>query len=230
MKTIGLLGGMSWESTALYYDWINKLVNERLGEVHSGRVAMLSVDFQELEELRFQDDWDGIGRSLAEDALRVEQAGADFLLLCTNTMHMVAAQIEAAINIPLIHIADPTAEAIKARGLDTIGLLGTKFTMEEDFYVKRLENKFGLKVLIPSETDREIAHNVIYGELVKGVIKEESRQAYLRIMDDLAARGAQVVIEGCTEIVTLVQQDDTEIPLFDTTALHAKAAVDRALA
>ena len=221
---------MSWESTALYYDWINKLVNERLGAVHSGRVAMLSVDFQDIEDLRFQDDWDGIGRSLAEDALRVEQAGADFLLLCTNTMHKVAAQIETAINIPLIHIADPTAEAIKAQGLTTIGLLGTKFTMEEDFIVKRLESKFGLKVLIPSADDREIAHTVIYEELVKGVIKEGSRQAYLRIMDALAARGAQGVIEGCTEIVTLVQQDDTEIPLFDTTALHAKAAVDRAFA
>lgn len=229
MKTIGLLGGMSWESTALYYNWINELVKERLGELHSGRIVLYSVDFQEVEDLRHQDRWDAIGRLLGEDALRVEQAGADFLLLCTNTMHKVAPQIEAAINIPLLHIADATAEAIKAKGLDAVGLLGTKFTMEEDFYVGRLENRHGLKVLIPPEEDRAIVHRVIYEELVLGIIKDESRQEYLRIMADLQKRGAGGVIEGCTEIVTLVQQEHTDIPLFDTTALHAKAAVERAI-
>jgi aspartate racemase len=229
MKTIGLLGGMSWESTALYYQWINQLVKEKMGGLHSAEIAMRSVDFQPIEDLQASGEWQKSGEILAEAARGIEAAGADFLLICTNTMHKVAPQIEAAIEIPLLHIADATAEAIKEKGFDTIGLLGTDFTMSQDFYAGRLRARHGLKVLIPNETDREIVHRVIYDELVLGVVKDESRAEYLRIMDSLYSQGAQGVIEGCTEIVMLVQQKHTDIPLFDTTAIHAKTAVDLAL-
>ena len=229
MKTIGLLGGMSWESTELYYRWINEGVKQRLGGLHSARIAMVSVDFQQIETLQHAGDWAQAGAVLAEAARSIEAAGADFLLICTNTMHKVAPQVEAAIDIPLLHLADATAERIKASGMSTVGLLGTNFTMEQDFYRGRLAEKHGLTVLIPSEADRQIVHRVIYEELVLGVVTDESRNEYLRIIDDLAARGAEGVIEGCTEIVLLVQQEHTSVPLFDTTAIHALAAVEMAL-
>ena len=230
MKTIGLLGGMSWESTALYYQSINELVKQRLGGLHSAQIAMVSVDFQIFEELMQTNQWERTGKLLSEAALLVEAAGADFLLICTNTMHKVAPQIEAAVNIPLLHIADATAEQIKSQGMKTIGLLGTNFTMEEAFYAGRLKDKHGLDVIIPDKEDRDIVHRVIFEELVLGIIKEESRQEYLRIMQNLQEQGAEGIIEGCTEIVMLVQQEHTDIPLFDTTAIHAQKAVDMALA
>jgi aspartate racemase len=230
MKTIGLLGGMSWESTALYYRAINEGVKERLGGLHSAKIAMLSVDFQEIETLQMAGDWGAAGEQLAGAARQVRDAGADFLLICTNTMHKVAPQIEDAIAIPLLHIADATAERIKAAGMHTIGLLGTRFTMEQDFYAGRLREKHGLRVLVPPQEERDIVHRVIYEELVLGQVRDESRQQFLEIMDALQARGAQGVIEGCTEIVMLVQQEHTTIPLFDTTAIHAQSAVELALA
>ena len=230
MKTIGLLGGMSWESTALYDRAINEGIKERLGGLHSADIALVSVDFQEIETLQMAGDWPTAGMKLGQAARRVEAAGADFLLICTNTMHKVAPQIAAAIDIPLLHIADATAVRIQGQGLQTIGLLGTRFTMEEDFYAGRLREKHGLDVLIPPPQEREIVHRVIYEELVLGVINEESRRQYLQIMDNLQRRGAEGIIEGCTEIVMLVQQEHTDIPLFDTTAIHAEAAVEKALA
>ena len=229
MKTIGLLGGMSWESTALYYQSINQLVKKELGGLHSAQIAMVSVDFQGIEELQHRGEWDEAGEVLSKAAKQIEAAGADFLLICTNTMHKVAPQIEAAIEIPLLHIADATADEIKKQGIKTIGLLGTRFTMEQDFYAGRLADKHGLKVLIPEENDREIVHRVIYDELVLGEVKDASRAEYLRIMDQLQSEGAEGVIEGCTEIVMLVQQEHTSIPLFDTTAIHARKAVEMAL-
>ena len=229
MKTIGLLGGMSWESTELYYRWINEAVKRKLGGLHSASIALVSVDFAAIEELQHNDQWDEAGNLLAEAAQAVQAAGADFLLICTNTMHKVAPQIEAAIDIPLCHIADATAEHIVGHNLTTVGLLGTNFTMEQDFYKGRLAEKYGLQVIVPDAQDRQIVHRIIYEELVLGVVKEESRAEYLRIMRKMADQGAQGIIEGCTEIVMLVQQEHTDIPLFDTTALHAAAAVQRAL-
>lgn len=230
MKTIGLLGGMSWESTALYYQWINQLVKDQLGGLHSAHISMVSVDFQEIEVLQRQNKWDEAGEVLGKAARQVEAAGADFLVLCTNTMHKVAPQIESAIQIPLLHIADATAERIKDAGITTIGLLGTKFTMEQDFYAGRLEEKHGLRVIIPSPEEREIVHQIIYEELVLGIVQDESRAAFLQIMKNLHRQGAEGIIEGCTEIVMLVQQEHTTIPLFDTTAIHAQKAVELALA
>jgi aspartate racemase len=229
MKTIGLLGGMSWESTALYYRLINEGVKRELGHLHSARIAMVSVDFQEIEELQRRNDWVTAGRALAEAAQQVASAGADFLLICTNTMHKVAPAIQAAIDIPILHIADATARRIKAQGIGTIGLLGTNFTMEQDFYKDRLNQAYGLKVLIPPKPDRQIVHEVIYNELVLGEVKDSSRVEFLRIIGDLQHRGAEGVIEGCTEIVMLVEQQHTEVPLFDTTAIHAEEAVRQAL-
>jgi aspartate racemase len=228
VKTIGMLGGMSWESTALYYRKINEETKRRLGGLHSARIAMVSVDFQEIETLQHEDDWATCAQILADRARDVEAAGADFLLICTNTMHLVAPRIEEAIGIPLLHLADATATRIRAAGFDTTGLLGTRFTMEQDFYRGRLERQ-GIEVLVPPAEDREIVHRVIYDELCRGEIRDESRKAFLRIIDELAARGAQGVIEGCTEIVMLVQQADTSVPLFDTTSIHAEEAVAEAL-
>ena len=228
MKTIGLLGGMSWESTELYYRLINEETKRRLGGLHSAPVAMVSVDFQHIEELQHQGNWTAAGEILAGKARQVQAAGADFLLLCTNTMHKVAAEVEAAVSIPLLHLADATANRVRASGIRTIGLLGTKFTMEQDFYRGRLEQQ-GLDVLTPGREDREIVHRVIYEELCLGKVLEGSRKEYLRIIDRLAAAGAQGVIEGCTEIVMLVQQEHTQVPLFDTTAIHALEAVALAL-
>jgi aspartate racemase len=229
MKTIGLLGGMSWESTELYYRWINEGVKQKLGGLHSAQIALVSVDFEEIEKLQHNDEWDQAGDDLALAAQRVEAAGADFLLICTNTMHKVAPQIEAAINIPILHIADATAERILAKKMSTVGLLGTNFTMDQAFYKGRLIDKYGLNVIVPSAADREIVHSIIYDELVLGIVKEASRNEYLRIMQQMYEEGAEGIIEGCTEIVMLVQQAHTDIPLFDTTAIHTDAAVAKAL-
>ena len=229
MKVIGLLGGMSWESTALYYELINEGVKKHLGGLHSARIAMVSVDFQEIETLQVKNDWTTAGQALAAAARQVEAAGADFLVICTNTMHIVAPAIQVAVNIPILHIADATAGRIKDAGIGTIGLLGTNFTMEEGFYKDRLSEICGLNVLIPPKSDRDIIHNVIYQELVLGQVKDDSRAEYLRIIDELRSRGAEGVIEGCTEIVMLVQQQHTDVPLFDTTAIHAEEAILQAL-
>ncbi|MCP4166102.1 MAG: aspartate/glutamate racemase family protein [Chloroflexi bacterium] len=230
MKTIGLLGGMSWESTELYYRWINEGVKKRLGGLHSAQIALVSVDFQDIEVMQARGDWDEAGRTLTFAAAQIQAAGADFLVICTNTMHKVAPAITAIIDIPLLHIADATAEHIKAVGLGSVGLLGTSITMEQDFYRGRLSDVHGLNVLIPDDHDRQIIHTVIYEELVLGAVNKESRAAYLRIIDDLVRKGAEGIILGCTEITMLVQQEHTAIPLFDTTALHAQAAVSLALA
>lgn len=229
MKTIGLLGGMSWESTALYYRLINEGVRARLGGLHSARIALVSVDFQEIEDMQRSGDWAGAGGALGQAAGQVEAAGADFLLICTNTMHKVADQVQEAIGIPLLHLADATARRIRAAGMETVGLLGTKFTMEQDFYRGRLIEEHGLSVLVPPEPDREIVHRIIYDELCLGQVKDASREAYLRIMEGLRERGAEGIIEGCTEIVMLVQQQHTDIPLFDTTSIHAQEAVVEAI-
>ena len=228
MKTIGLLGGMSWESTELYYRLINEETKRRLGGLHSASIAMVSVDFHEIEEYQRQGDWDAAAQSLASKARQIEAAGADFLLICTNTMHRVAQEVQSTIKIPLLHLADATATRILQAGTKTVGLLGTKFTMEQDFYKNRLEQQ-GVKVLIPPESDREIIHQVIYDELCLGHVCESSRQEYLRIIEQLGAAGVEGVIQGCTEIVMLVQQKHTNVPLFDTTSIHAQEAVALAL-
>ena len=229
MRTIGLLGGMSWESTALYYQGINQRVKQELGGLHSAKIVLVSVDFQVIEDLQNKNQWEEAGRILSEAASQVEAAGADFLLICTNTMHKVAPQIESALSIPLLHIADATADEIKKHGMTRIGLLGTNFTMEQEFYAGRLEEKHGLDVLVPEKEDREIVHRVIYEELVLGIQKDESREEYLRIIEDLRKKGAEGVIEGCTEIGMLVQQKHTNLPLFDTTEIHVQKAVELAL-
>lgn len=229
MKTIGLLGGMSWESTALYYRLINEGVKTALGGLHSARIAMLSVDFQEIETLQREGRWDAAGLLLGQAAQRIEAAGANFLLICTNTMHIVEPQIASSINIPVLHLADATAKHVKAQGMQTVGLLGTRFTMEEDFYRGRLEEKHHLEVLVPQAKDRQIVHDIIFEELCLGIVKEESRKEMLRIIAAMQSQGAQGIIAGCTEIVLLVQQQHTAIPLFDTTTIHAQEAVTLAL-
>ena len=228
MLTIGLIGGMSWESTAIYYRIANELVRERLGGLHSARILMSSVDFAEVEQLQASGDWIRAGALLAAEATRLEKAGADFLVLCTNTMHKVAAAIEDSVGIPLIHLGDVTAAAVLGEGLDAVGLLGTGFTMSQHFYRGRLESH-GLRVLVPSEEDQALVHRVIYDELCLGVVREESRQAYLEVVDRLVADGARGVILGCTEIELLIGPDDLTVPSFPTTRLHVEAAVDRAL-
>jgi aspartate racemase len=227
---IGLIGGMSWESSAEYYRIINQEVRNRLGGVHSARSLMLSVDFGEIERLQHQGEWDELTKRMVDAATRLQRGGADFVLLCTNTMHLMADQVAAAIDIPLLHIADPTAERIKAAGFRKVGLHGTAFTMEQDFYKGRLEKAFGLEVLVPDAADRRVVHDVIYRELVVGEIRPESRMAYREVIARLIARGAQSIILGCTEIMLLVSAKDSAVPLFDTTTIHALAAVDRALA
>jgi len=229
MKTIGLLGGMSWESTVPYYQTINRTVAEQLGGLHSAKVLLYSVDFAEVEELQHAGRWDKAGALLADAASRLEGAGADLLVICTNTMHKVAPAIEAKVRIPLLHIADPTAAAIRAAGHTTVGLLGTRFTMEQDFYKARLEKQHGLRVLVPGEASRADVHRIIYDELCQGVIRAESREIYQRIAGELLEAGAQCVILGCTEIGLLLKDGDVPAPLFDTTALHAGAAALAAL-
>ena len=219
---------MSWESSALYYQQINEAIKQRLGGLHSARLILYSVDFAEIEELQRAGDWAAAGERMAAAARSLEAAGADFVLLCTNTMHTVAPAIEAAVGIPMLHIADPTAQAIHRGGLKRIGLLGTRFTMEQDFYVERLRQQ-GLQVLLPGPAERDTVHRIIYEELCLGQLREDSRQHYRRIMDSLVAQGAQAIILGCTEITLLVGAADASVPLFDTTALHAAAAAVRAL-
>ena len=229
MKTIGLIGGMSWESTIPYYRQINETIRERLGGLHSARVVLYSVDFHEIEQLQRAGDWDSAGAILAEAARSLEAAGAAFLVLCTNTMHKVASHIEAAVNIPLLHIADPTAAEIKRAGYSTVGLLGTRFTMEQAFYRDRLSEHHGLRVVVPETEDRAVVHRIIYEELCRGIVKPESRSEYRRVMKSLATQGVQAIILGCTEISLLVDQHDSEVPLFDTTAIHARSAAEEAL-
>jgi aspartate racemase len=228
MKTIGLIGGMSWESTVPYYRQINETVKQRLGGLHSAKIVLYSVDFQEIERLQHAGDWEAAGVMLAKVARALEAAGADFLVLCTNTMHKVAGAIEAAVRIPLFHIADPTAAAIKRAGHATVGLLGTRFTMEQAFYRDRLV-RHGLRVIVPEAADRDAIHRIIYEELCVGVIKDESRREYRRIMEWLTTEGAEAIILGCTEISLLVDQQDAKVPLFDTTAIHARSAAEEAL-
>ncbi len=230
MKTIGLLGGMSWESTLGYYRAINEGVRQKLGGLHSAQIAMVSVDFAPIEQLQHADDWTGTAEILGDAARGVEAAGADFLLICTNTMHKVAPQIEAAIRIPVLHIADATAEVLLADGVGTVGLLGTAFTMEQAFYRGRLAERYGLEVLVPHTADRDLVHRVIYEELCQGRVEPGSKAEYLRIVASLAARGAEVVILGCTEIGMLIGQRDTEVRLLDTTLIHAQKAVELATA
>ena len=229
MKTIGLIGGMSRESTIPYYRQINETIRERMGGLHSARVVLYSVDFHEIEQLQRAGDWDSAGAILAEAARSLEAAGAAFLVLCTNTMHKVASHIEAAVNIPLLHIADPTAAEIKRAGYSTVGLLGTRFTMEQAFYRDRLSEHHGLRVVVPETEDREVVHRIIYEELCRGIVKPESRSEYRRVMKSLATQGVQAIILGCTEISLLVDQQDSEVPLFDTTAIHARSAAEEAL-
>jgi aspartate racemase len=227
---IGLIGGMSWESSAEYYRIINREVRNRLGGVHSARSLMWSVDFGEIERLQHQGNWVELTDRMKDAALRLQRGGADFVLLCTNTMHLMADAVADAIDIPLLHIADPTAEKIKAAGFQKVGLLGTAFTMEQDFYKGRLERVFGLDVLVPDADDRRVVHEVIYKELVVGEVRLESRIAYRGVIARLVAAGAEAIILGCTEIMLLVSAEDSAVPLFDTTTIHAIAAVDRALA
>lgn len=230
MKTIGLLGGMSWESTTSYYRVINEQVRARLGGQHSAKICLYSVDFSEIEQLQNTGAWDKTAAILTDAARKIESCGADFLLICTNTMHKVAPEIEKGLGIPILHIADATAAAIVKEGIKTIGLLGTKFTMEQDFYRGRLEDKYRLKVLIPDKAGRERVHHVIYDELCLGKVKDSSREAFLEIVRDLKTRGAEGVILGCTEIALLIQQDHTDVPLFDTAEIHALKSVEIALA
>ena len=229
MKTIGLIGGMSWESTIPYYRQINEAIKERLGGLHSAKIILYSVNFQEIEQLQHQGKWDEAGKILADTALLLQQAGADFLVLCTNTMHKVAPAIESTTQIPLLHIADPTAQAIKQAGYKRVALLGTRFTMEQDFYRGRLSHKHGIEVLVPGTEDRSQVHQIIYDELCLGILKESSRQTYREVIQRLASQGAEAVILGCTEISLLIGAKDSPLPLFDTTAIHASAAAKQAL-
>ncbi len=229
MKTIGLLGGMSWESTSYYYRNINESIKASLGGLHSGKIALYSVDFAEIERLQHAGDWDATAEILSGAAKKVEAAGADFLLICTNTMHKVAPQVQAAINIPLLHLADATAQNLVDDGITKVGLLGTGFTMEQDFYKGRLREHFALDVMVPSKADCKIVHDIIYKELCLGQVKDASRVEYLRIIEQMVEAGAEAVILGCTEICMLVTQADTDTKLYDTTAIHAERAVTLAL-
>lgn len=228
MKTIGLLGGMSWESTALYYRLINEETRRRLGGLHSARIVLVSLDFQEVEVLQNQGDWTAAGELLAGAARRVESAGADVLLICTNTMHKVADEVAASIDIPLLHLAEATAGRIVDAGIGTVGLLGTRFTMEHEFYKGRLQER-GIEVLTPPAAGRKLIHRVIFEELCVGVVKTDSRVQFLEIIDDLMQRGAEAVVAGCTEIGMLVNEEHTDVRLFDTTRIHAEQAVALAL-
>jgi aspartate racemase len=229
MKTIGLVGGMSWESTLEYYRIINQYTKERLGGFHSAKIVMYSVDFAEVEVRQHQGRWDELTGLMIDAAQRVERAGADVLVICANTMHKMAGDIGRNIRIPILHIGDVTAGAVKASSIQKVGLLGTRFTMEQDFYKQRLIQKHGLDVIIPDEKERDEIHGILYNELCLGEIKERSKETFQRIIANLEARGARGIILGCTEIPLLVSQEDYEIPLFDTTTLHARAAVDFAL-
>ncbi|WP_321841683.1 aspartate/glutamate racemase family protein [Paraburkholderia bannensis] len=229
MKTIGVIGGMSWESSAEYYRLLNSQMKARLGGHHNARSLMATVDFAQIEELQRAGDWEALGVLMAQAAQQLERGGADIVLLATNTMHRVCAAIEAAISIPFLHIADPTGAALRAANVTRVGLLGTRYTMEQDFYVGRLREVHGIEAIVPNEHDRADVHRIIYDELCHGNVDAQSRRVYQRVIDDLAAQGAQGVILGCTEITLLIGQNDSTLPVFDTTALHAQAAVDWAL-
>lgn len=229
MKTIGLIGGMSWESSIEYYRIINETTKARLGGLHSAKSLLVSVDFAEIEVLQHQGRWTEAAKLLVDAARSLENGGADFIVLCTNTMHKVAEEIQAGVKIPLLHIADATAELVKVSGIQNIGLLGTRFTMEEEFYKGRLTQNYGLKVWVPNAEDREIIHRVIYDELVLGKIKGRSKEQYVRIIEQIVKEGAEGIILGCTEIGLLIHQEDSPVPLFDTTRIHAEAAVEYAL-
>ncbi|CEJ13013.1 Aspartate racemase [bacterium YEK0313] len=230
MKVIGLIGGMSWESSAEYYRIINQEVRRRLGGVHSARSLMWSMDFGTIEQLQHAGDWPALTAEMAAAARRLEAGGADFIVICTNTMHRMADAVSAAVAIPLLHIADPTAQRIVSAGLRRVGLIGTAFTMEQDFYRGRLAARFGLDVIVPDEPDRRTVHGIIYHELVAGIVRDESREAYRGVIRRLVERGAEAVIMGCTEIMLLISQADSAVPVFDTTEIHALSAVDLALA
>jgi len=229
MKTIGMIGGMSWESSIEYYRITNQRVREKLGGLHSAKSVMVSGDFAEIEVLQSSGRWDEATQMMVDAALQVQRGGADFLMICTNTMHRMAEEVRAALQIPLLHIADATAARVKQAGMTKIGLLGTRFTMEEDFYRGRLESLHGLQVLVPDAAGRDLVHRVIYDELVLGQTKPTSRAEFTRIIGQMQSEGAQGVILGCTEIGLLVKQGDVDLPLFDTTRIHAEAAVDAAL-
>jgi aspartate racemase len=229
MKTIGLIGGMSWESSIAYYRIINETAKAKLGGLHSAKSLMVSVDFAEIEILQRQDRWVEAAKILVAAAKHLENGGADFIILCTNTMHKLADDIQANIKIPFLHIADATAQLVKDSGIQKIGLLGTRFTMEEEFYKGRLSQKYGLNVSIPNAQEREIVHRVIYDELVVGKIEQHSKKQYIDIIEQMVSQGAEGVILGCTEIGLLVHQEDSRVPLFDTTRIHAEAAVAYAL-
>ncbi len=229
MKTIGLIGGMSWESSLEYYRILNEQVRLRLGGLHSARCLMYSVDFAPIEELQRENRWEEAGQQMAQAALSLERGGADFVVLCTNTMHKLSSHIENAVHIPLLHIADATAARVRAAGIAKIGLLGTRFTMEEDFYRGRLEQNFGLEVVVPVDVSRDLVHRVIYDELCLGITREASRAAYRAVIRDLVDAGAEGIILGCTEIGLLIGQNDSPVPLFDTTQIHAEEAVTYAL-
>ncbi|MEY3018926.1 MAG: hypothetical protein RL336_2061 [Pseudomonadota bacterium] len=230
MKTLGLIGGMSWESTQTYYQLINQGIKAQLGGLHSAKIALQSLDFAGIAQLQKDGDWDAMAQMLGEAAERLEKSGADVVMICTNTMHKMAPEIAARLSVPLLHIADTTAAAIASQGLKKVGLLGTAFTMEQDFYRGHIQDNFGIEVVIPNAADRDVVHQIIYGELCLGQVNASSRDEYLRIIDSLAAQGAEGVILGCTEIGMLIKQKDTEVPLFDTTPIHAAAAVEFALA
>lgn len=229
MKTIGLIGGMSWESSLEYYRIANRMVKEKLGEPHSCKIIMYSVDFAEFEKLQHEGKWGLLTDKMVDVATKLEKAGADLILICTNTMHKMASDIEEIIGVPLLHIADAAAEEIKVNNMNKVGLLGTKFTMEQNFYKGRLKEKHGIDVVIPNEQEREVVHQTIYKELISGVIKEKSRKQFKKIINNLRENGAEGVILGCTEIPLLIKDEDSEIPVFDTTMLHVRKAVDLAL-
>jgi len=229
VKTIGLIGGMSWESSIEYYRIINEATKAKLGGLHSAKSIMVSVDFAEIEILQHQGKWTEAAHMLIETAKNLENGGADFIVLCTNTMHKVADDIQANIKIPLLHIADATAQLVKESGIQKIGLLGTRFTMEEEFYKGRLSQKYGLSVNVPNAQQREIVHRVIYDELVLGKIEQHSKEQYIGIIEQMVAQGAEGIILGCTEIGLLIHEQDSQVPLFDTTRIHAEAAVEYAL-
>ncbi|WP_372641616.1 aspartate/glutamate racemase family protein [Ancylomarina sp.] len=229
MKRIGLIGGMSWESSIVYYELINKKVRETLGGFHSCKSLMDTVDFDHIVKLQHDDEWDELDKIMIDSAKRLERAGADIIVLCTNTMHLCSPAIKASISIPFLHIAEATGMEIRSKGIKKVALLGTKFTMEKDFYKEVLTNQFGIEVIIPTDAERAQVHQIIYGELVQGKIKDESRQIYQTIIQNLEVRGAEGVILGCTEIPLLISDSDVNIPTFDTTTLHAVKAVEWAL-
>jgi aspartate racemase len=229
MKTIGLIGGMSWESTLDYYKYLNEGVKETLGGLNSAKILLYSYNFSDVEVMQHTGDWDSLTKDMVDKAIKLQEAGADIIAICTNTMHKMAPDIEKAVNIPLIHIADATGTVIKKRGQKKVGLLGTNFTMNGDFYRKRIKEKFDIEVIVPNEEDKQIVHNIIYDELCKGVLKESSKSKYIEIIEKLAIEGAEGVILGCTEIPLLIKIGDTSIPVYDTTKIHSDALLKEAI-